>query len=246
MISTRLTQNFQVESGDEDESELPTAKANDDSEEIGEEDGGDTESDHPIDHGHSGRVTIMVPEVNPNTENYASFRKHPPILRTNRQIYNEASSMLYTEGIMVVEPADLFALARNPYALEFGVASESTWRHHPIEDPGEVQMDGTVRYNTAESEEGKMYPHVFARFQKIYFDANFDFEHTQNVELWIDDNTHIIRKEDAETYKQMLRRSPVIKGLVGLISKSPIITSLEILLEVEVMTNSNLVCPALS
>lgn len=143
---------------------------------------------------------------------------------------------------MVLEPADLFALARNPYALEFGVASESTWRHHPIQDPGEVQANGTVAYNTTESEEGKMYPHVFARFQKIYFDANFDFEHTQNVELWIDDNTHIIREEDAEDYKQMLRGSSVIKSLVALISKSPIITSLEILLEVEVMTNSNLVC----
>jgi hypothetical protein len=173
-------------------------------------------------------------------EDYAAFRRYPAILRVNRQIYDEASSLIYTEGVLVVEPADVFALAKKPHALEFGVPAYDIWRHHPLRDPGVVQQNGEVKYNTQPAEEGKMYPHVFARFQKIYFDANFDFEHTQNVELWIDDSTHIIRKEDGDVFQQTLRESTIMKDFVKLLSQSPVINSLEIVLEVEVMTNSNL------
>jgi hypothetical protein len=61
---------------------------------------------------------------------------------------------------------------------------------------------GFVAYDTT-TMSGKMYPHVFARFQKVFFDANFDFEHTHMVELWIDDDTHDVNTDDASLIKEM-------------------------------------------
>jgi len=85
-----------------------------------------------------------------------------------------------------------------------------------------------------------MEPHVFARFQKIYFSALFDFEHTQHVEMWIDDDTHIIPQEDILAYHRVLNSSHVMKDFVKLLSRSPRITKLEICLEVEIMATSEL------
>jgi hypothetical protein len=163
---------------------------------------------------------------------------HPAILCTNRQIYSEASSLLYTEGVITVESGDIVCLARNPYASVFGVPYHGAWRHNPLHGLGN-EIDGVVVYDTAKMS-GKMDPHVFARFRKVRFDASFDFEHTQAVELWIDDETFVVRKDDAERFTQILKTSTVMKDFVELISQSPIITSLEISLEVEVMVNSNL------
>lgn len=93
--------------------------------------------------------------------------------------------------------------------------------------------------------DGKMDPHVFARFQKVHFDANFNFEHTQAVQLWIDD-THAVKSEDADLYMHMLRSSTIMTDFVVLISKSPRIVSLEISLEVEIMVNSTLMMQEMS
>lgn len=117
---------------------------------------------------------------------------------------------------------------------------EETWRYHPLKDPGKVSTTGEVIYSTSPNLEGFMLPHVFARFQKLYFDACFESEHTENIELWIDDDTHIIRKEDVDNYKSILRNSTFMKDFVKLISRSPLITKLDIDLEVEVMASSNL------
>lgn len=165
-------------------------------------------------------------------------KRYPAILAANKQIYSEASSVLYTEGIIVVEAGDVVCLARNPYNVNFGIPYSKNWRHNPLHGLGK-EVDGVVTYDSA-TMGGKMDPHVFARFQKVFFDANFDVEHTQAVELWIDDDTHVVRAEDAERYKQLVRGSTVMTDFVELISKSPLITSLEMSLEVEIMANSAL------
>lgn len=87
-----------------------------------------------------------------------------------------------------------------------------------------------------------MLPHVFARFQKICVDAIFDTEHTEGVELWIDeiDGKYIVRQEDADVFMATLRSSSFMKDLVQLLSNSPLIAKLEFCLDVEVMANSNL------
>jgi hypothetical protein len=219
------------EDEDEDEDDLDL-----DDDSIPDLEGFDSDSDVDIRGG--GREYILAEETDSFADDEEKYRLHPAILRTNRQIYLEASSLLYTEGIITLEAGDIICLARNPSASMFGVPYHGAWRHNPLHGLGK-EVDGAVTYDTA-TMSGKMDPHVFARFQRVLFDANFDFEHTQMVELWIDDDTHVVNSEDAEKYKQLLRTSTVMKDFVELISKSPLITTLEISLEVEVMVSSNL------
>lgn len=83
---------------------------------------------------------------------------------------------------------------------------------------------------------------VFARFQNVALDAVFDYEHTQNVEMWIHDelNTCIVNLHDAAEYKKMLRASSFVKDFVRLMSNSRRIANLTFCLKVEVMANSTL------
>lgn len=187
-----------------------------------------------------GKESVNDWENLPSTvEDDNDFKKHPAILRTNRQIYDEASSLLYTEATLTLDPGDIFCLAKRPHALMFGTPNEMPWRHNPLNGLGKKDENGVVTYDTPQTG-GLMEPHVFARFQKIFFDGFFDIEHTQNVELWIDDDTYVIKAEDAAKYQRVLRRSNIIKDLVQILSNSPLIKRLEISLEVEVMAGSNL------
>jgi len=171
------------------------------------------------------------------------YKMHPAILRANKQIYSEASSLLCTEGIIVLEAGDVFCLAKAPLDT-FGASYHGAWRHNPLHGLGK-EVNGVVTYGTA-AMDGKMDPHVFARFQKVYFDANFNAEHTQHYQLWIDDDTHVVKREDAELFVDTLRRSTVMTDFVELISKSPCIMNLEVVLEVEMMVNSNLMMEEMS
>ncbi|KAK0114839.1 hypothetical protein ONS96_013321 [Cadophora gregata f. sp. sojae] len=171
-------------------------------------------------------------------EDYEAYKKHPAILRTNKQIYSEAMTMLHTEAILVVEPGDIFCLCENPQDLKFGAAHRGVWRHNPLLGFGR-EVNGAVVYDSPEIEGGLLEPHVFARFQNVHFDATFDFEHTQNVELWIDDDTHVIRQNDAEELQRLVRSSSIMNDFVKVIEKSRL-ASLEISLEVEVMANSSM------
>jgi len=163
---------------------------------------------------------------------------HGAILRTNRQIYSEASSLLYTECTLVVEPGDIFCLGeRVTGPRRFGVPSERVWRHNPLHGLGTTGENGVVTYDTPPMR-GKLDPHVFARFQKISFDASFGYDHTQFMEIWMrDDNT--VNPSDAVSLKDAFRQSPVIQNFVKLMSCLPKIVSLEIELEVEIMCNCN-------
>jgi hypothetical protein len=55
-----------------------------------------------------------------------------------------------------------------------------------------------------------------------------------------------VKPEDAEKYTQLVRDSTIMSAFVELISKSPLITNLEISLEVEIMANSNLMTQEMS
>jgi hypothetical protein len=198
----------------------------------------DSDSDADEDMGEDvGDTYITAKEaIKFTVEDYESYKKYPAILRTNKHIYNEAISMFHEEAILVLEPGDIFCL-RNPKDLEFGAPHENVWRHNPLE--GWKDVNGAAKYDTPELEGGLIDPHVFARFQRVFFDANFDFEHTQSIEFWIDDATHKVKPDDAAEYQKILRKSAVIKDFIQVLQRSKL-TSLEVSLEVEVMANSDL------
>jgi len=174
-----------------------------------------------------------------SAKTHMAFKNHPAILRANRQIYAEASSVLYTEGVFAIDPRDIFSLSPNPWDLEFGVGGNiAPWKYKPLESTWK-EDNGIVTYDSPELG-GLLYPHVFARFQKIFFDAYFGLEHTHHVDLWIDDDTYIIRADTAEKYQSLLRSSTIMKDFVKLISHNPLISKLTIRLDVEVLASSNL------
>ena len=163
------------------------------------------------------------------------------IFRTNRRIYSEASGLFYSEAMLTLEPADIFCLAKNPYDLEFGHTNQLTpWKHNPLKGIGRKNKAGAVIYDSRELR-GDLEPHILAKFQKITFDAHFDEEDTGSMELWIDDDTHVIRDDDASRFQNLLTSSLVFKHLAKILSNSPRITHLDIRLEVEVISTSNLI-----
>jgi hypothetical protein len=71
--------------------------------------------------------------------------------------------------------------------------------------------------------------------------GEFGEEYTQGLELWIDDNTHIIKAEDAEIFTALLRTSTLFKDLAKILRNCPRIGLLEVALVVEVVANSDLI-----
>ncbi|PQE18907.1 hypothetical protein CJF31_00010417 [Rutstroemia sp. NJR-2017a BVV2] len=176
------------------------------------------------------------------SESDEQWSMYPEILRVNKQIYDEASSLLYTEGTVVIDAYDMFCLNTkpSPERVRFGAVDENVaWRHNPLEDPGTVAEDGTVTYSTPEFG-GLMEPHVFARFQKVLFDATFDEVHMQDLEFWLDLDTGKLADTDVSSFQRRLRRSPIVKDLVKLLSLFPIINKLTINLLLEVRSASRL------
>ena len=182
-------------------------------------------------------------EESTHEENYEAevMKRDLGILRTNRQTYSEASELFYSEAILTLEPGDVFCLAKNPHDLEFGHANEKmVWKHNPLKGVGQKTKAGVVRYDS-EPLSGDIEPHVLAKFHRIFFDAHFDAKDTGAMELWIDDNTHVISEEDATRFKDLLNSSTIFKHLGKILSNSPLITHLDIRLEVEVIAVSNLI-----
>ncbi len=166
-------------------------------------------------------------------EYHQRVKRHLAILRTNRQIHSEASSLFYAEAVLTLEPGDIFSLARKPHILRFGYPNKMAWKHNPLKGVGKQNEGGVVSYDTPQLG-GDIEPHVFAKFRKIAFDAYFDQCQSHNVEIWIDDDTHVIKKEDATFFKNLLRSSSLFRDFAKILSNSPRINLLEIELSVEI------------
>lgn len=172
-------------------------------------------------------------------------QRHPAILYVSRQIYREASSMFYAEAVLVLEPDDILCLATIPskhqqsYFDEFDVAPRNVlWRYDPRNGLGKKNKKGEVIYRSPKLE-GLLDPHVFARFRKIRFDVYLDQDDLPiDFTLWIDDETLTLNQEQAEDYVRHNKRLPIIKDFVKIISKSPLITHLNITLETDVEAQS--------
>ena len=187
-----------------------------------------------------GRTYSTAAEANSETsKDRENTKKQPAILRVNRQIFAEASSVFYTEATLILDPGDIFCCAKKPEDLKFGAPNDnSPWRHNPVHGVGKTNANGVVTYATPEMG-GLLDPHVFARFRNILFDACFDYLQMHYVDFWIDDETFVVNPEDAANFRKLVRTSPIIKDFVKILSNSPFISTLSIQLGVEVMAGSN-------
>lgn len=104
-------------------------------------------------------------------------RIHSQILRVNHQVYQESSSVLYSEATFVLDPEDILCLSKTkvrPYGAapfeHFDPPLNKLWRYDPRKGVGCRNRKGDIVYKTPKSE-GVLDPHVFARFRKIKFDS---------------------------------------------------------------------------
>jgi hypothetical protein len=177
------------------------------------------------------------------------------ILRTNRQIYHEASSLLYTEAELIMGMNDILCLSHkqtknsaSTLFLDFNMEPPQNriWRYNPLKGFGKKDANGIVSYKSAHFKlGGKLEPHVFARFQKITFELRFDDNFALEDEMWINDDTFEFNKSQAEEYKErMQRNNAMVKDFVKIISHSSLITHLKIVLEAEVSATSTAIARA--
>lgn len=178
-----------------------------------------------------------------------NVQRFPAILRTNRQIYNEASPLLYRELNMRLQPGDVLCMKSGKDILK---ASERVWRHNPLQDIGVVKPNGLTNYAKPELD-GVMEPHVLARFKKITFDLDIDWEsETLDAEtgrqtagdptlqdqtapsLFVNDNM-TVNSQDEARLPAFYRRSTILHQLVKILSNSPDIVRLQILFDIEVL-----------
>ena len=182
------------------------------------------------------------------------IRRHPDILRTNRQIYSEASSILYSELRVNLQSGDVLCIKAGK---DITKASERVWRHNPLDGIGTTNGTGHTVYSKPRLD-GVMEPHVLARFKKIAFEWDINWEadtldaegcdaekdqtrggkyimqHGVAPSLFVHENMRVDTQDEAELLA-FYRHSTVIHQLVKILSNSPDIVSLEISFEFAVL-----------
>ncbi|ESZ92846.1 hypothetical protein SBOR_6754 [Sclerotinia borealis F-4128] len=193
---------------------------------------------------NAGQPLNLNPEFSTNPEaesilteaDFEDYSMHPEILRVNKQVHDEASDVLFTEGIVVVNANDMFWLTNkySKYGRRYG---KNPWRRNPLTDTAKRLAGGTIEYTQGDVG-GWMEPHVFAKFKKIHFDCALEDDHTENILFFLDIDTWKLDYEDARDFRSYLRTLTFIKDFVKLISKSKVINKLtiNILLEIRVDT----------
>ena len=120
-------------------------------------------------------------------------KRHLAVLRTNRQIYNEASTLLHTDLTIMVQPGDALIDTPGNAVVE---RTENLWRHAPSNKLHSAKLNGRKMYTTP-SLDGVLEPHVFGQFRKISYDAVFDFFMDDDApSLSINDELHACAEDE--------------------------------------------------
>ena len=153
----------------------------------------DDENGREVGHGMRDSKTSVFPKE-------SHTKRHMAILRTNRQIYDEASALLRKDLRIKIKPGD--ALLNHPTSA---VVKESgnVWRYDPFKSLGFTDTHGRTVYKSSPLD-GAVEPHVFAQFRKIHYKADFDFQlDSAAPSLYIDDDL-VVNVEDAAKFASYL------------------------------------------
>ena len=170
-------------------------------------------------------------------------RRYPNILRINRQIYSEASSMLYSELRVNLQPGDVLCMKT---CEDIAEASEKVWRHNPLDGIGTTNETGQTVYSKPRLD-GVMEPHVLARFKKFAFELDINWEveldqrlrenhtmqHNVAPSLFVHGNMTVDPQDEADLLA-FYRNSTLINQLVKILSNSLDIVSLYVSFEFQV------------
>lgn len=165
------------------------------------------------------------------------------VLRTNRQIYNEASTLLYSSLVMHVKPGDVMFSETWDGIVK---PSHDIWQSWParLGDKNPIEQDG---YNRSRNLGGTMEPRAFARFERVAFNVNLDLIDgcMEEIPEWptlFVDHTFYTSREDEDSLIARLNGegtklppfSSIFQQLVDVLVGSPYIRHLDISLSVEV------------
>ena len=148
----------------------------------------DDQSGREGDHGMRDSNTGVFPKE-------SHTKRHLAILRVNRQIYDEASTLLHKDLRIKIKPGD--ALLNFPTSA---VVKESgrIWRYDPFMDLGIADTQGRTVYKSS-ALDGAVEPHVFAQFRKIHYKADFDFQLDSTApSLYVDDDLDVNVEDSAK------------------------------------------------
>ena len=166
------------------------------------------------------------------------IERHTAILRTNHQIYQEASALLYSSLVMEVLPGDV--VFSDTWDGVVG-PSENIWRSFPRRPGVKNHPVEKVGYKRSNHLHGTMQPASFAKFERLAFMAHLDLTARGKdlIQAWpklfVDDQFHTSR-DDERVLKAYLngegtRRPPVtdiFRQFVDVLVKSPYISHLDI------------------
>ncbi|RDW73684.1 hypothetical protein BP5796_07126 [Coleophoma crateriformis] len=153
---------------------------------------------------------------------------HTEILQTSKRIYNEALAILYGELTILVEPGDIICLTKIP---DIEPANKRVWRHNPLNCVRSRMGRDEFSYRRRKMD-GRMEPHVFARFEKVNLVLSFDWTMGE-VELSLDPEYNV-NKIDAEEFMSGLRKSTFLEDFVRILSNSYHIRQLSISMNIDI------------
>ena len=141
--------------------------------------------------------------------------------------------MLYSELTIIVELGDILCLGGGNYTrME---RKKKIWRHNPLYGIGHRDGEhGKHVYDTPKLD-GRIEPHVFAKFQRIDFDADLVFSALETRQ-YINDNLDIIIN-DQVSFDATLRGFNLLAFFMRIIRNSPYLRLLTIELNVCVEAN---------
>lgn len=165
-------------------------------------------------------------------EDEHKIHRYPAILQTNRQIHDEASTFLYSSLVMEVRPGD--------------VISSNVW-NGIVEPSAKIWHSSPTQEYKGSNLSGTMEPHVFAKFERIAFSADLNFDLRGKAgrvwpALFVDENLRTSR-EDEDSFIACLNGegpsfipvSDIFQQFVNVLEKSPYISHLDVCLGVEIV-----------
>ena len=128
-------------------------------------------------------------------EKETGIKRHLAILRTNHQVYIEASALLHSDLTIVVQPGD--ALIDTPGNASVK-PSKKLWRHAPSSTLHSAKLNGQTVYTTP-SLDGVLEPHVLAQYGKISYLGAFNFFHDDDApSLHINNDLRACAEDEAK------------------------------------------------
>lgn len=152
---------------------------------------------------------------------------YPAILRTNRKIYFEAATMLYSKTEMIVKASDVLFFSSDSDPKSILRLTQKLWRHNPVQGAHFQKDTGTAIYTLPERD-GDMEPHAFARFERISFCVDLGFDEVANAPKLTIDNHMNVSPESQILFTKTLRDTSIFNNFVALLRNSHNITWLRI------------------